>query len=264
MHATHLLNKELSTRCQAIHARRRQSLLDSVNALLHGKKLSVTGIGRAIQSTAYEKHNIKRSDRLIGNRHLHQERRMLYQALAHRLIGRQRQPVILVDWSDLSADREFHLLRASLPVGGRALTLYEETHHQQYEGNPRVHERFLLALKTILPYGCRPIIVTDAGYRVPWFKAVQALGWDFVGRIGGHTMISPQSKAEWIRVEHVFDTATSRPRYLGFIDLVRRDPLPCHAYLVKKKKQGRVKKTVFGTRCLMKHSEKNAHRERTP
>ncbi|WP_126456857.1 hypothetical protein [Sulfuriflexus mobilis] len=141
---------------------------------------------------------------------------MLYQALAQRLIGKQRQPVILVDWSDLSAGRKFHLLRASLPVGGRALTLYEETHHQQYEGNPQVHARFLLALKTILPDDCCPVIVTDAGYRVPRFKAVQALGWDFVGRIGGHTMISPQSKAECIRVEPILDTATTRPRYLGY------------------------------------------------
>jgi len=33
---------------------------------------------------------------------------------------------------------------------------------------------------------------------------------------------------------------------------------------VKKKKQGRVKKTVFGKRCEMKYCEGNAKRERTP
>jgi len=74
----------------------------------------------------------------------------------------------------------------------------------------------------------------------------------------------PQAKDDWIRVEQVFETATAQPRYLGFIDLVKRNPLACHAYLVKKKKQGRLKKTVFGKRCEMKHSQKNAHRERTP
>ena len=35
----------------------------------------------------------------------------------------------------------------------------------------------------MLPEGCEPIIVTDAGFRGPWFKAVEAQGWDWVGRI---------------------------------------------------------------------------------
>lgn len=68
------------------------------------------------------------------------------------------------------------------------------------------------------------------------------MGWDFVGRVGGHTMLSPQAADNWIRVEHIFETATQRPRYLGYIDIVRRSPLACHAYLLKKKKQGRIKK----------------------
>ena len=169
-----------------------------------------------------------------------------------------------MDWSDLSADRHYHLLRASLPVGGRALTLYDEVHPSAKLGNPNVQHRFLKTLKDLLPEHCRPIIVSDAGFRNPWFRAVQAMGWDFVGRVGGHTMISPHNKTDWIRVEPVFSTATTHPKYLGYIDLARNSPLACHAYLVKKKKQGRVKKTVFGDRCAMKHSEKNAERERTP
>jgi hypothetical protein len=104
----------------------------TVTALIQGKKLSVTGLGRAIKSEAYEKHNIKRADRLIGNPMLNQERPMIYRALVAILIGQYRQPVILVDWSDLSDDRKFHLLRASLAVGGRALTLYKESHTQPY------------------------------------------------------------------------------------------------------------------------------------
>ena len=45
---------------------------------------------------------------------------------------------------------------------------------------------------------------------------------------------------------------------------MRNHPLECQAYLVQKKKQGRIKKTKFGQRCAMKHSEKNAQRERAP
>lgn len=264
MHATHLLDKAIRNQSQAIHTKRRLALIGSVQSLLNGKTLSVTGLGRSWQSQAYEKHSIKRSDRLIGSPLLHQDREALYKTMSHRLIGGHPQPIILVDWSDLSANRDFHLLRASIPVGGRALTIYEQTHHQAYAGKPRVHQCFLAKLKAILPEGCCPIIVTDAGFRVPWFKAVLALGWDYVGRVGGHTMMTPHGQGDWLRVEYLFDKATTRARYVGHVDLARANPLSCHAYLMKKKKQGRVKKTVFGKRCLMKHSEKNAHRERTP
>lgn len=51
---------------------------------------------------------------------------------------------------------------------------------------------------------------------------------------------------------------------MGEIDLVRNQPLACQAYLLRKKKQGRIKKTKFGHSCASRHSEKNAHRERSP
>ena len=264
MHATQIINTHLKKMCQAIHKKRMKALMSMVEACIQGKKLSVTGLGRAIKNAVYEKHNIKRADRLMGNLALNQERGLVYQMMGKWIIGNQNHPVILIDWSDLSANRSFHLLRASMPVGGRALTLYDEVHPEKKLGNGNIENRFLQHLKALLPKDCCPIIITDAGFRTPWFNAVQALGWDFLGRVGGHTMITPQAKDDWIRVEQVFETSTIQPRYLGFIDLVKRNPTPCHAYLVKKKKQGRVKKTVFGKRCEMKHSEKNAHRERTP
>jgi len=264
MHATQLLDTHLRKHCQGVHRVRMTAILTATKALMTGKKLSVTGLGRAICNGVKPKHNIKRIDRLAGNVHVNQDRPKLKSALAKLIIGRQRRPVILIDWSDLSADREYHMLRASITAHGRAITLYDESHRQCNNNNPHVHKRFLDRLKTILPKYCVPIIITDAGFRTPWFRAVQALGWDFVGRVGGHMMLSPQGQDDWIRVETVFETATQKGRYLGEIDLVRQHPFECHAYLIKKKKQGRVKKTKFGERCAMKHSEKNAHRERTP
>jgi len=264
MHATQLINTHLEKMCQGIHKKRMNALMSMVTACIQGKKLSVTGLGRSISNAVFEKHNIKRADRLIGNPFLNQERGVFYTAMAKWIIGTHKQPVILVDWSDLSADGSFHLLRASLPVGGRALPLYDEVHPQKKSNNSDVEKQFLKKLKSLLPKQCRPIVITDAGYRTPWFNAVQAQGWDFVGRVGGQTMITPQSQGNWIRVEKIFDTATHRPRYLGFIDLVRCNPLACHAYLMKKKKQGRIKKTVYGKRCEMAHSVKSAKRERTP
>ena len=264
MHATQLLDTYLKKHCQGIHKTRMTALITTTLALMRGRKLSVTGLGRAIQTRAKSKHNIKRADRLIGSAKVHRDRPWIYRALAKLMIGMQRRPVILIDWSDLSANREFHLLRASIPMGGRALTLYEESHRQCDNNHPKVHQRFLRQLHKMLPSECVPIIVTDAGFRTPWFRAVRKLGWDFVGRVGGQTMISSPEKEDWIRVECIFEMATTRARYLGEIDLVRQHPLRCHAYLLKKKKRGRIRKTVFGQRCEMKLSQKNAHRERTP
>ena len=73
-----------------------------------------------------------------------------------------------------------------------------------------------------------------------------------------------QGKKQWQRVERVFQTASVKPRYLGFIDLTRNQPFPYHAYLLKTKKPGRIKKTVFDQRSQISHSKRNAHRERTP
>lgn len=264
MHATLLLNKHLSRVCQGIHKKRMTALMDMVQACIQGKKLSVSGLGRAIKNVVFEKHNIKRADRLIGNPALNQERGQIYRVLARWVISQQHRPIILVDWSKLSTDGHYHALRASLPVGGRALTLYDEVHPLTKLANPGVEKRFLKTLKTLLPKNCHPIIVTDAGFRNPWFRTVQTMGWDFVGRVGGRPLISTHGKADWVRVEQVFETATTRPKYLGYMDLVRNAPFACHAYLVKKKKQGRANKTVFGQRSTAKYSEKNAHRERAP
>ena len=51
------------------------------------------------------------------------------------------------------------------------------------ENNHGVHKQFLTNLKGILPSCATPVIVSDAGFRAPWFMAVRQLGWHFVGRL---------------------------------------------------------------------------------
>lgn len=265
MHATHVLDKHLRTHCQGTHERRMDAVISMVNALLRGRVLTVTGLGRSLRGEVAPKHQIKKADRLIGNVHLHSERKEFYRALISLTLGNMKRPVILVDWSDVSDDRAFQKLRASMAVEGRAMTLYEEVHPQSKSANRRVQNRFLKTLHQLLPEQCCPFIVTDAGFKNPWFKAVQALGWDFVGRVGGHIMLrETEIGAAWKRVEQVFAIATHRARYYGEIELARANPLRCHAYTLKRKPVGRIKKTKFGTKSAMKHSLKNAHRERTP
>ncbi|WP_346797998.1 hypothetical protein R5M92_03865 [Halomonas sp. Bachu 37] len=145
-----------------------------MGALLGERRLGLTALGRALPGPADTKHAIKRVDRLLGNSHLPQERPLFYWLVATRLIGHTTRPLILVDWSPIDdRDRQF-LLRAAVPFAGRSLPIFEKVHHK--EGCPRCEAYLLAALAEILPDGATPILVTDAGFRNPWSRAVEARG----------------------------------------------------------------------------------------
>jgi hypothetical protein len=56
--------------CPWMPQARRQALEVMVNAALCGGRLTVTELGRSIDSSAKEKHCIKRADRLLSKAHL--------------------------------------------------------------------------------------------------------------------------------------------------------------------------------------------------
>ena len=183
MHAIQLLHKHLKNTCPLIHSKRLDSLMCATRTLSEHQRLSITELGRALQSQTSVKHNIKRIDRLIGNVWLRSERESIYQSISHWLLRHQSHPLIIVDWSDLTASRSQLLLRAGVPMGGRSLTLYEEVHPVSAYGHRKVYRGFLNRLRQILPSGVVPIIVTDAGFRATWFADVEELGWHWVGRV---------------------------------------------------------------------------------
>lgn len=180
------------------------------------------------------------------------------------LIGDHKRPLILIDWSDYTHDRQQLILRASVPVGGRALTLYEEVHPGQCYGNARIQRAFLKTLYDIIPAQVRPIVVTDAGFMSPWFAAVEKLGWDYIGRLRGNIYYRTSPEQDWLSCAGLQRKARSTPHYYGEVDIVRYRPFHCHLYLYKKQNKGRVKKTRYGRKARSKHSQKNAQRERCP
>ena len=154
-----------------------------VAALLSGGRLALTHLGRHRAGRAFVKHHIKAVDRLLGNPHQHRERDGVYRVLARTVLGGVARPVILVDWADSALAHKQLILKAAVPVKGRAISLYEEVHSMRCYNNARIHRQFLHRLQSIVPEGCGPIVVTDAGFRGPWFRNVEALVWDWVGRI---------------------------------------------------------------------------------
>lgn len=228
-----LLSRWLGDREVIGHAVRTAALVRVVGALLIGGKLSLTQLGRSLTGVARVKHQIKAVDRLLGNRHLHRERDDIYRALARTLLAGMRRPLIIVDWSDFELGREWVMLKAAVPVGGRAISLYERVFPFKRYNSPGAHLEFLRDLRSILPEGCRPILVTDAGFRGPWFRAVEACGWDWVGRIRNKIKYYRESTGRWCFTDSLYPQATTSPRYIGEVALSRRHRYQFRLYLVR-------------------------------
>lgn len=209
-------------------------------------------------------HNIKRADRLLSNAHLQSEREAMYGVLAHRLVGSQRQPVLLVDWSDLDEWRRNQVLRVSLAVEGRALTVYEEVHGRKTAVKPKTHVQFLCRRQAVLPPGCRPIVVTDAGFKTPWFQAVEALGWCWVSRVRDRRYVKLGSESDWISVNSLHPQATATPSVLGEVRLARSQAHVCQLVIYKSKAKGRHEINRYGKRSRSQRSKKAARAAREP
>ncbi len=204
----------ICSRClPLVHAARWMAIAVVVDSIIHSGRLSLSAIGRATLGRARPKHNIKRVDRLLANAHLRAERWMFFEAVAVWLLGDTFRPVILVDWTKVADG--FHALVAAVPIGGRALPIYEEVHREARLGNHRVHVRFLRALSDILPRGCHPIIVTDAGFQGPFFREVRKLGWHFLGRLRGTGKVRFPSGGKPVTRRYLYSLATLVPQDLG-------------------------------------------------
>ena len=244
MHALTILHRCLGSLLTGIHSRRLAVLLEAVAATVCGPRLTLTDIGRRFGGEGSLCNKIKRSDRLLGNRHLQGQARMIYTALGRMLLSGVIEPLIVIDWSDLKRDQSLHLLCASLPVGGRSLTLYEEVHPQGKLGNRQVQYRFLQHLAQRLPASAEPIIVADSGFKVPFFREVERLGWRWVGRVRGRDLVKLK---RWKSCQRLFAEAT--PTCLGTGEGVRSNPLRATFVLVRLPKQGRQAKTAAGKRA---------------
>ena len=266
MYALPLLHKLISRNCSEIHATRLNSCLLAVQALTQGAKASVTSLGRGLNGPTYDKHKIKRMDRLVSNLHLYQERQSIYQSLARRMLQGLSEPIVLIDWSPLCADQSWQLLRAALPVGGRSLTLYEEVYPVSKLGNRKVQHQFLDRLASLIPSDCRPIVVADSGFRTPFFCYVEnTLKWHWLGRIRGRDFLSWADEDDhWFSAKSLYSKATTIAKRLGAVHWVRSNTLAGSIVLVRQSKRRRKDLTYTGKVRQSKRSQVHAKREREP
>lgn len=267
MRATKVLQKCLGDALQPMHALRRRVLLRAVEALIQGRRLTLMDVARAWPGAERVRAPLKALDRLLGNPHLHAEREHVHAAMARWLL-RGTSPVIVLDWSDLKADRRWHLLRAAVPVGGRTLTILDMVFPDGQQGSPAAEKQFLQLLATLIPKDMRPILVTDAGFRAPWFRAVEAMGWYWLGRLRHRTLVKPvdvdDEPESWVPCRSLYELAVAAPRDLGLMDTVRAKPWRCRMVVHAKPPKGRKQRNRQGLPSRTKKCKVNAAREREP
>lgn len=261
MHASSILQKCFDDVFARMHARRVRVLVGAVMALLSCRRLVLMDLARAWPGAERVRAPLKKLDRLLSNPHLHAERAMLYEQIM-RLCVRTAEPVIVVDWSTLKADESWHLLRAALALDGRTLTLYEEIHPQHRAQSPKVHKAFLKRLHQLLPR-CRPIIVTDAGFRCPWFAEVEALGWRWVGRVRNQVCVKVGKKQPWQLLATLLE-GRQKLQCFGAVQLVRQKPFACRLLRYRKTLRGRKHRTARGWISRDKDSRAAARSQREP
>lgn len=251
MKAKSFLSKILLNVTPSMHKTRRLSLFAAIESAINGGSLSVTGLGRNIDNKAKEKHRIKRVDRLCNNVNLHGEINTIYQQMNALLVSPHSTPIILVDWSDLDERKQHFLLRASLATQGRSLTLYEEVHPLSRKEKPEVHRHFMEKLKTMLPVSCSPIVISDAGFRIPWFRLIESLGWDYIGRVRNATYCKRKHDSTWFPVKNLYSKATRKSKDLGIYQKGKKQLFESRLIIVKRKPKGRKDKTATGERVRM-------------
>ena len=264
MHATELLHDLFDNACHSIDTRLRRTLFEAAETLTRCKQLSICALGRSLNRKAKVKHTIKCVDRLFGNKSLHQKSGLIYQAMANVLLKNNLRPIIIVDWSGLTPCGAFYFLRASIAAKGRSITLLDQAYPLKKYSKESTHREFLNTLKTLLPKECKPIIVTDAGFRNSWFKLVLRAGWDFIGRVRNITQYSESGKKPWIPIKSLYKLATRKPRYVGNVTLSRSTPLNCSFYLTKNKKKNRIKRNLAGKKVQCSVSKKHELNAREP
>jgi hypothetical protein len=241
---TLVLQNQLEHSLVEVHKRRRDAVWRAVEGLVAGGKLWLTALGRALPGGTSDKHRVKAVDRLLGNQAIQDQLLLFYRALATRLLTQTRSPVVAVDWTSLGTDH--YALSAQLCCEGRSLPLYNQVYSRRRVGNSRVHKQFLRELAAVIPNDCKPVIITDAGFRTPWFDAVAALGWDFIGRIRDTTKVL--SSHGWISSKSLHRLATGQPRDFEWQWLPRYRPRQYRLVLSSSPKlKGRKRKTRSGT-----------------
>lgn len=238
-HASKIVQGFVHKHLSLIHAARRELWCAAVSAVMGGHLLSLSRLARALMGQSTQKAALKRVDRLVGNQRIGQEAQVVGAALLRTLCQGGQPLVIAVDWSEVAPGGGFVELRAvaTRPGMGRGLTIYQQVYPKSKLGNARVERALLKTLHGWMPAGVQVIIVTDAGFRRPWFTPVERLGWSWIGRIRAGVCVS-RDRTHWEQASAWFAQATGKACRWSGCWLTRQFCFACDMVLYRRRAVG--------------------------
>lgn len=269
MHAQTIVQRFVQAHLTLMHAARRQVLIAAVVAVMNGHFLSLTRVARGLGGTTRLKAAIKRIDRLIGHARIGQEAQLVGAALLKRLCTLGDPLVIAVDWSAVSPGGTFVELRAAVTCAGmgRALTIYQQVFPEAKLGNPKVERALLDTLRGWIGAATEVIVITDAGFRRPWFVQVERLGWAWIGRVRRGVCVAQAAENtawQWSDVAQWFARATGRACRISDCRLGKKATWPCDVVLVRRSKVGGKRYRCPGHGPTPKAAREAKHSAREP
>jgi hypothetical protein len=238
-HARKIVASFVQKQLSLIHASRRQLLCAAVSAVMGGHLLSLSRLARAFMGQSTHKAALKRVDRLMGNQRIAQEAQVVAAALLRTLRQGGQPLVIAVDWSEVAPDGAFVELCAVVTRSGmgRGLPIYQQVYPKSKLGNARAERALLKSLHAGMPLGVPVIIITDAGFRRPWFTQIERLGWSWIGRIRGGVCVSRDCD-DWEQASAWFAKATGKACRWSGCWLTRRFRFVCDMVLYRRRAVG--------------------------
>jgi Transposase DDE domain len=238
-HARNIVRGFVHRQLSLIHAARRELLCAAVSAVMGGHLLSLSRLARGLMDQSTQKAALKRVDRLLGNQRIAQEAQVVAAALLRTLCRGGQPLVIAVDWSQVAPGGVFVELRAVAAHAGmgRGLTIYQQVYPQKKLGNARAERALLKTLHEWMPAGIQVIVVTDAGFRRPWFIQVERLGWSWIGRIRAGVGVSREG-IHWEQASAWFAQATGKAGRWSDCWLTRRFRFACDMVLYRRRAVG--------------------------
>ena len=263
MHVQRILRRSLAGVLDPMHASRRRVLLQALQALIDGRRLTMTDLSRSWPGATFSHAPLKAVDRLLSNVHIQQSIFPLSRAMSAWLL-RTPSPLLVVDWVDLRRDGCWCALRAAMPTQGRTVTVLERIYPIKQINSQPAERDFLAALAQVLPPHVRPILVTDAGFRSAWFREVARYGWDYLGRIRNNLKVQAQSDCLWQPCAALHARASARAEDLGAYRIVQGAPVDCRLIRVRCRRKHRDQLTRAGTPQQGTPARKARHAAREP
>jgi len=184
MLANKLLHDHLNKVCSEVHNDRLDAVMSVAYGLQKSQNLSLTAIGRNINSTANIKHKIKKVDRLESNKHLHNELNYIYSGLSSYLfqyVSQEKSTPIIIDLCYIQDSYDVQMLSAEIASKGRSLPIYRDVFSAgELKGRA---EKFLSQLSKCIPIDKKVLIIMDAGFGEDWLREIESYNWYWLTRI---------------------------------------------------------------------------------